>query len=89
MTEPSPPKPKRASGVKKTRKTAAQIRAEEELKWATWQKRVTSIALTIICLGAAFNELFLNNRPSEAKLIFIASVFGVNVLAGGFKGNTP
>ena len=75
---------KRASAARK--KTAAQKRAEEELQWAKWEKRVTSILLTLLCLGAAFNELFLADKPSETRLVFIASVFGVNVILSGRSG---
>lgn len=67
-----------------TRKaSAAQRKAEEELQWAKWEKRVTSIILNVLCLAAAFNELFLTDEPSEVRLVFIASVFGVNIVLSG------
>lgn len=72
---------KKATAIRK--KTAAQIQAEEDLRWERWQKRVVSLVLSLVCLFVMFNELILADEPSETKIVVAATVLGVPIILSG------
>lgn len=81
---------KKASATK--RKTAAQRRAEEaerkreeEERWRSWERRLTSLAVSLVCVAGIVNELFFEENPREAVLVFLGTILGLPVVISGAK----
>ena len=67
--------------------TSDEERAEEE-RWARWEARLVSIAVSVVCVAGIINELWFVSVPRTEVLFFLGSVLGLPVAISGAKNIT-
>lgn len=75
---------KQSAAAKKRAEEAARKKAEEE-RWSSWERRLTSIAVSLVCVAGIINELFFEENPREAVLVFLGTILGLPVVISGAR----